>query len=99
METDDIETLYSAFKTATNKITEKVAGFKKRKQIEDLPSSFEEACEQRRKARSDMIAHPQSQEEKLIYKALNNNVKTAIKVQKPQFRKQNRTVRDRLQAK
>ena len=28
METDDIETLYSAFKTATNNITEKVAGFK-----------------------------------------------------------------------
>ena len=66
----------------TNNITEKVAGFIKRKQIEGLPSSVEEACEQRRKARSDMIAHPQSQEKKLLYKTLNSNVKTAVKVKK-----------------
>ena len=29
-----------------------------------------------------MIAHPQSQEKKLLYKTLNSNVKTAVKVQK-----------------
>ncbi len=82
METDDVETLYNAFKEATNSTTERVAGFKKRKEVKGLSPSVEEACEQRRQARSDMIAHPHNEEKKILYKTLNKAVKTATKAQK-----------------
>jgi len=82
LENKDIEVLYSAFKEATNNITEEIAGHKRRKHVDGLPQSVEKACEERRHARAEMLNNPQSKEKKLLYKQLNKSVKHAVKMQK-----------------
>ena len=60
IETEDIKTLYNAFKEATNNTRKKVAKFKRRRKVEGLPPSVEKAYEQRRQARTNMFAHPEN---------------------------------------
>ena len=47
-----LEELWLDFKQTTNEITEKVVGFRHRKQVVNLPSVLARECEERRKART-----------------------------------------------
>ena len=58
LETEDIEEAYASFKETTCKITEEIVGFKLRKQVIGLPADVETVCEQRRKARTEMLNSP-----------------------------------------
>ena len=55
---EDVETMYEGFKEATNSTAERTVGFKRRKEVEGLPRCIEEACEQRRLARIEMVSNP-----------------------------------------
>ena len=82
IECDDIEDLYSAFKEATNKTTEMVVGYKRRKQVEGLQQNIEIACSDRRRARLDKINNPDQADKRDAYKVLNTAVKSAVKKHK-----------------
>jgi hypothetical protein len=58
LEKDDLEEVYTSFKEITCKTTEEYVGFKARKQVTGLPPEIETACEQRRKARTEMLKNP-----------------------------------------
>ena len=82
LETNNIEEVYSQFKNVTNRVTEQVVGYKRKKQIRGLPPEIEEACAQRRKARRDMLNSPGDEAKREEYMKLNHEVKKAIKKQK-----------------
>ena len=75
----DIDDLYDKFKTATNEVTKEVAGYRRRKKVEDMSQELTELCEKRREARLELLQQPSSNTIKEKYKKLNKNVKKAVK--------------------
>ena len=82
LDPEDVETMYDGFKEATNSTTERTVGFKRRNEVEGLPRCIEEACEQRRRARIEMVSNPLSAEKRALYQSANKVVKAAVKAQK-----------------
>ena len=82
LDAEDVETMYNGFKEATNSTTERTVVFQKREEVEGLPRSIEEACEQRRRARIKMVSNPLRAEKRALYKAANKVVKAAMKAPK-----------------
>ena len=60
----DIDELYNKFKTATNEVTKEVAGYRRRKKVDDIPQELEDFCQQRREARLQLLQQPNSNEKK-----------------------------------
>ena len=69
-----VEELWLDFEETTNEITEKVVGFRHRKQVVNLPSVLTGVCEERRKACTEMH---------VTYRDKNRPVKKAMKSRKP----------------
>ena len=78
----DIDELYNKFKNATNEVTKEVAGYRRRKKVEDMSQELEELCQKRREARLELLQQPSSNTLKEKYKKLNKNVKKGVKKQK-----------------
>ena len=81
LESEDIETVYQQFTETTNKVTQEVVGFRKRKQIPGLPTEIEKLCEERRQTRLEVLSSP-GDEIVLKYRSLNKAVKKAVKYHK-----------------
>ena len=82
MDPKDVGTMYDDFKEATNTTTERTVGFKRRKEIEGLPWSIEDVCQQRRRVRIQMVSNPLSAQRKEPFINQQKIVKAAVKVQK-----------------
>ena len=74
-----IDDLYDCFKTTTNTITKNVVGYKRKRQVHGMPPETARLCEERRKARLNLIHHPTSSTLQARYRSLNKKVKKAVK--------------------
>ena len=66
LDPEDVETMYDGFKEATNSTTERTVGFKRRKEVEGLQRSIEEACKPIRCARIEMVSLSTQRKEPFI---------------------------------
>ena len=80
LELDDrpVEELWLDFKETTNLITEKVVGFRRRRQVINLPSVLARECEERRKARTEYLKNTSNAEKRETYRGKKRPVKKAI---------------------
>lgn len=63
----------------SNEVSRGSVGYKKRKQVEDLPKIVEMKCAQRREARRKLLEDPSCVGKKIIYSKLNSEVKMLLK--------------------
>ena len=77
VETNDIDTVYTAFKQVTNKATDELIGRVKHRKVDGLPQEVEKACEERRKARLAMLKDG-NDVNVARYRELNKDVKKSI---------------------
>ena len=73
------EELYKQFKNITNKTTEDVVGFRKRKPVIGMPQEIEELCKKRRETRLKMLNNPNNTIIRDQYRHLNKEVKKETK--------------------
>ena len=66
----------------SNEVSRGSVGYKKRKQVEDLPKIVEMKCAQRSEARRKLLEDPSCVGKKIIYLKPNSEVKDAAKKQK-----------------
>ena len=88
--TNNIEEVYSQFKNVTNRVTELIVSYKRKKQVQGLPTEIDEACAKRRKARRDMLNSPGDERKREEYMKMNHEVKRQSNDKKQQHTRKRR---------
>ena len=74
--------LYDNFKRIIHSVAKQEIGLKQHKQLDNLSCEVINLCERRRKAKINLLNHPDDAEKQIEYRKLNKTVKTLIQKQK-----------------